>query len=680
VRIKTSISVLALLLVFVQICWTQERLEEIIVTATRTEEPTRNIPASVTVISEKEINLSSVMDVDDILRMYPGIDVSRPTGFLGRGRVSLRGVGNQPGRTLVLLDGCPMNKADTGSVNWNRISLNDVQRVEIVRGPTSALYGSSAMGGVINIVTKKPTETLSTNLKLRCGSLKTFGGDLLIRGKAGKLGAKLSTTYLQSDGYDPEPPEKRDKYNIKRDLKQGILTAGLSYDITERSSLSVGYSRFDDHRGEGKKYRHEKGVYREWDTDAFDLSFKSKTGIGGSPLNLKANLYYNVEHYYWNRERLRKGKYTWYEVNVPRVDGGAMIQASLTSDLMGGKAKGTLTVGIDGRYGSVEGEDAYRIKNDKPSNLKVTNRGKQQNISLFAQGYVGISRVNLLLGARYDFIRSYDGEFKDPSGFLPSKSYDEKRWSGFSPRIGLVYHLRDDTRLRLSLGGAFRAPILDDLYRNGIFWGRIYKANPELEPERIFSAEIGAEHEIGDLLQAELSAYYSVGGDYFYPIKVGKDPNTGRDLYQRQNVGKVEIYGLEPGLTVRPAEGLKCFANLTLNSSKIKEFKPNPELEGKYLEYTPRLKANVGLLYSNPSILTASLVWRYVGGMYVDPENTEKRKIDPYYVIDLKLSRQIARYGDISVDIKNLLDREYVEREDYLDPGRFIVFSVNLKY
>ena len=648
-------------------------MKGIVVTATRTESPVEDVPASTILIAEEDATRVSAMDVDDVLRMYPGIDVERPNGFLGRGRVSLRGVGNEPGRTLILVDGAPMNKADTGSFNWNRVPLCDVQRIEIIKGPVSALYGSNAMGGVINIITKKPSEGFSAELRPLYGSLNTLGCDLVLLGKRDRLGLKLSASYLASDGYISEPPEERDEYTIKRDLKQSTVSCRMSYDLSESSTVSVGYSRFDDHRGEGKRYRHEEGVYRRWDTDAFDLEYRTR---GKFPLEFKTKLYCNVEHYYWNRERMRKGKYTWYEVTVPRVDGGAMIQASFDTDF--GGAEGVLTSGLDYRYGSVHGEDAYRIKKDRPSDLKITNRGKQQTVSFFVQECLKTSRMNILLGGRYDLIRSYDGKFEDPSGFLPSEKYGEKRWKGFTPRLGLVYLPREGTRLWASVGSAFRAPILDDLYRNGIFRGRIYKANPELEPETITSAEVGVEHRIGKAFKVRLSAYYSVGRNYFYPVKVGKDPDTGRDLYQRQNIGKVKIYGLEPELSYSPTEGLRCFANATLNSSKIAEFRPRPELEGKYLEYTPKFKANVGILYADPKLFAVGLIWRYVGKVYVDPENTGK--IDPYYVVDLKLSRQIGRYGEVSVSVKNLLDREYLEREDSLDPGRLVTFSVKLKY
>ncbi|RLA92715.1 MAG: TonB-dependent receptor, partial [Deltaproteobacteria bacterium] len=132
-------------------------LEEVVVTATRHETPVEEVPASVTVITREQIEASSGMRVDDILRKYAGIDVRRPSGFLSHSAtVSMRGMGSMPGRTLVLLDGIPLNKADTGTVNWDLLRAEDIERIEIVRGPASALYGSNAMGGVINIITRKP--------------------------------------------------------------------------------------------------------------------------------------------------------------------------------------------------------------------------------------------------------------------------------------------------------------------------------------------------------------------------------------------------------------------------------------------------------------------------------------------------------------------------------------------
>ncbi|HPM91155.1 MAG TPA: TonB-dependent receptor, partial [Tenuifilaceae bacterium] len=137
-------------------------LNEVTVSATRTESRIADIPGRIEMITPEKISLASYQSVDELLTLIPGVHTARSFGlFSYRSSVSMRGVSSkEQGRTLVLLDGIPMNKADGGSVNWNLISTREIERIEVVKGPGSALYGGNAMGGIINVVTQKPTRPL----------------------------------------------------------------------------------------------------------------------------------------------------------------------------------------------------------------------------------------------------------------------------------------------------------------------------------------------------------------------------------------------------------------------------------------------------------------------------------------------------------------------------------------
>jgi len=648
-------------------------LEEIVVTATRHKTPLEEIPASVTVITREQIEATNNLRVDHILRKYAGIDIRRPSGIVGRSTVSMRGMGDMPGRTLILLDGHPMNKADTGSVNWNLLRAEDIERIEIVRGPASALYGSNAMGGVINIITRKPVEKpVSFALSSRYGTWNTWNVGATLNGKLKKFGYYLSYDHLESDGYNPTPQEDRTPYDIKRYLKEDHLWTRFSYDLTDQSSVTLGYLHFEDKRGEGERYRHPDGVYRSWDTNRVNLTYELTLG----QFEWLVKGFYNQEDYFWNRERLKKGKYTWYKVDVERVDAGGTIQT--TFPLF---SWSILTLGVDNKYGSVDGKDDYILEKDVPSDKVVKNKGKQLSFSFFFNDEITIKeKLVLNIGARYDWVKSYDGSFYDSSGYLQSRDHRDKSWGEFSPRVGLLYRLSDATSVRASVGKAFRAPILDDLYRSGIFRGRIYAANPELDPERLITYEAGIEHYFTKDLVARLSGYYTDAEDFFYSIRIGIDPGTGRDLYQRKNVGKVEIYGTEMEVNYRIFSWLSTFFNITWNRSKIKEFDPNPTLEGNDLEYTPRIKCNVGISFSHPKICRAEIVGRYIGDMYTDAENTYAGKLDDHFVVDVKLSREIFKHIELSLDFMNLFDEHYEEYLDSEAPRFAVMGGVTLKF
>ncbi len=658
-----------------QVSWAEEekkeeeviKLEEVVVTATRRQTPLKDIPACVTVITREELEASSGMRVDDILRKYAGIDIRRPSGFLSHSAtVSLRGMGEMPGRTLILLDGIPMNKSDTGNANWDLFDVEDIERIEVVRGPASALYGSSAMGGVINIITRKPEEKpINLKLKSRYGSWRTWGTEGTIDGKSGKLGYYLSYNHLESDGYNPTPAEDRSPYDIKRDLEEDHLWTKFTYDLTDRSALSLGYIHFEDERGEGEKIYHPDGVFRSWDTDGVNLTYKGSW----DSFDWVVKGFYNEEDYFWNRERLRRGRYTRYVVDVKRKDAGVTVQNSFPL-----LSWGILTLGFDYKYGSVDGKDDYKTE------IKIVkNEGKQRTFSFFFNDEMKIKEKLIFhLGGRYDWTESYDGSFYDSSGFLTSRDYKDKSWDEFSPRLGILYRLNEFTSLRASIGKAFRAPILDDLYRSGIFRGKIYAASPELDPEKLLTYELGIDHYFTEKFWVRLSSYYTDAEDFFYPIRIGIDPGTSRDLYQRKNVGEVEIYGVELESNYQIDSCWSTFFNLTWNKSEIEEFSPDKTLEGKDLEYTPRVKCNFGISFSHPRICKVQVVGRYVDEMYADPENEDR--LDDFFTVDLKLSRKIGKYGEFSLDIMNLFDEDYEEYPESEAPGRVIMGAITLRY
>ncbi|MBW1679045.1 MAG: TonB-dependent receptor [Deltaproteobacteria bacterium] len=673
--LKMVIAVIGILSIFLarQISFASEKeeekvieLEEIVVTATRTGSELKDVPANVTVITREQIDASSCMRVDDVLRKYAGIDIRRSNGFIGRANVSLRGMGEMPGRTLILMDGMPMNKADTGTTNWNLFGLDDIERIEIVRGPASALYGSSAMGGVINIITRSPEDRpVSLALNSRFGSWRTWGMEGTISGKVGKLGYYISNNHLESDGYQTTPGEDQSPYDIKKDLEEDHLWTKFTYDFTDQASLSLGYLHFEDERGEGEKIYHPEGIYRSWDTDGVDLTYKNTWG----KFDWLARGFFREEDYYWNRERLRRGRYTRYEVDVKRKDGGATIQTSFPR-----LPWGTLTTGFDYKYGSVDGKDDY-----KTEVLVIQNEGKQRTFSFFFNDEIKIKkRLVLNIGGRYDYTKSFDGTFSDPSGFLASRDFSDESWGEFSPRVGALYHLNESTSLRASIGKAFRAPILDDLYRNGIFRGKFYNANPDLDPETLITYEVGIDHYLTESILVRFSGYYTDAEDFFYPIRIGSDPDTGRDVFQRMNVGEVEIYGFEAEATYQINPRWSVFGNFTWNRSRIDEFGPDRTLEGNDLEYTPRVKGNIGVSFFDPKICRVELVGRYVDEMYTNSDNDEE--LNDYLTVDLKLSRKIGKFGEASLDIMNILDEDYEEYSDSRAPGRVIMGMITLKY
>lgn len=158
--------------------------------------------------------------------MISGVNTTRSNGIVDmHTNVSIRGLsGDEQGRTLVLFDGVPINTSDEGSVNWNSIHMDNVQRIEVFKGPGSSLYGNNAMGGVINIISKKARQPFSINASASYGSLNTWLASLGISSKlSDKFSVFLSGYYNRSDGFNNIPDSLRTvpDYSVPRFMKEG---------------------------------------------------------------------------------------------------------------------------------------------------------------------------------------------------------------------------------------------------------------------------------------------------------------------------------------------------------------------------------------------------------------------------------------------------------------------------
>ncbi len=181
-------------------------LEELVVTGTRFSVPKTSFPGRIDVIDSEQIGQLPYENVDDLLNWVSGVQSSRTGGIYELSpRVTMRGLGgNMPARTLVLIDGAPATIGDTGNMRWNRVNTSDIDRIEVFKGPGSSIYGSNAMGGVINIITRKPKEGFTGRVSGGYGTHDTKKGSVLLglrsEGQAGWYG-QIAATGLDSSGY-----------------------------------------------------------------------------------------------------------------------------------------------------------------------------------------------------------------------------------------------------------------------------------------------------------------------------------------------------------------------------------------------------------------------------------------------------------------------------------------------
>lgn len=664
-------------------------MDDMVVTATRTAEPLKEVPGRVEVITKEEIDEMPVQTVDEALSYVSGTQSTRWTGIYSfRVWLTLRGLGgNQQGRTLVLLDGAPMNTADLGDVNWNRINLEDVKRIEVLKGPAAAVYGSSAMGGVINIITQKPTKRYSLDAKASYGTYD----DWRLRGVAGfrtseearGFYARASGMFHNSPGYKATPNDEQTQFTVKNSVNEKTIGGKAGWDINEENNLELNYTRDEQSFCENTKYLAYKGQHRDYNTDYWQARYTGSWAGWSGQING-----------YFTNENHERGNESWKDATdistYSRVDSKIIRQNyGLLTSLSRQWEFNTFTGGFDYREGNIDGTDYYRTSPDF-----ATNYGKIRNLGGFFQDQLRFfdGKLILLAGIRYDRATTYDGHYDTTLASLSQYNdyFPEHTWDAWTPRASVKYFFMDNLSAYASYGRAFRAPPLDSMYRSGQMKNNSYQlANPSLGPETLDSFEIGGDYQPLDNLKLSGSGYFSVGHDFIYNI------TAGSKLYQSQNVGQVQVWGAEFDVEYAPfkhksipwLKRFTLFGNYTFNDSRITDFPGRPDLIGKFLSYVPQDSFNVGFNWLNPWVNNRVAV-QYVGLQYTDDLNSNSLTISPHALLNAKLWRNLdflGKYGDhyeLSLSAENILDHRYisVRNSNGMNPGRMLFLELSCKF
>ena len=653
-------------------------LDAVVVSATRIETPVFNTPQSVTVLSSEEIMASPFERVEDIVRSVPGIYNFRHFSLQTNGVVSpiiMRGVGKN--RVLVLVDGVPQNDNFNNAiawVAWGHIPKEAIERIEIVRGPTSALYGSEGLGGVIHIISKKPKAQRLTSIRGEAGTADTYGGLGFHSQKINDFGFIVAGGYEESDGF--YMTEQVESYNIKRHREVGKVFGKVTYDLSPSSDLSFAALHYDHETGKGREF-----FYDELTLDQFWLNYSYE----GESINLKGLLYLNrADKTAFQDTGSDNYASLLREENMPSTTWGVDFQGTVPF-----RSWAKLTLGAAFKEVSWDYDNDYVA-----SNRDAGADGKQRIISSFANLDFCFLDDNLIvdLGARYDRVETLDGANWDSQGSAGRPAYDNRydtnREGNFSPKLGIAYHPDDKTTLRASVGKGFRAPSLFELYKVHIRGGgtSYREANPDLKPEEIWSYDMGAERFLLDNLLGKLTFYQSFAKDYIGDRLLGTAPISGgrtRYDYKLDNINEVDIYGIEAELQWYPTNELTLFANYTYNISKVAKDENNADLEGNYLPNDPRHNAHFGFKYQNPKVVHVSLVANYYADIYYDNENT--LKTGDYWTVDIAVSRKFFDQATLYVNVENIFDEKYpmfksLTNGDTIAPGMMMTAGVKFEF
>ncbi len=638
---------------------------EVVVTAARRRSSWRTAPAMVTVLGAEELARAPEVTVDELLHRLPSVAYSRTyAAECGPGReITLRGIPDQK-RTLILVDGVPINDGVTGAVNWSMIPKEAIERIEVVRGPMSALYGSGAMGGVVNIITRQPRAANETTLKGAYGTLDTRAATLVQGGVLDGAGYLVGGQLTDTSGYVQARP--RATYHVKnarRDLSL-LGSAFVAPDDHSRLAVSLGWVNED----------YSRGIR----TDDQNNAVGRASARYERELSPDAGLVATVYAQRLTRE-VDLGARPSYEVHDhTETDDGTKIGQLLQADVQVGR--NTISAGIDSSFSSLRRRSRYA-----QSDRRARAQGQQTIASLFAQDELRfaheVHRLYLTPGVRVDLSRSSDGRSLDtgPGPNLPvDEEYPDRSWMAVNPKLALVYRYAESTTLRASAGRSFAAPTLFELYTVFTRGPLLLVGNPGLDPERAWSAELGWDQALLGRALLRGTAAYTRGWDFIgYRAR-------GANQLELANITGVEILALDSELSIELGARWSLYGGYTFTRPTVVRNRGDAALVGNRLPFERPHRARAGVVFRWPEWVTVDLSGRYEGACFTDVENTRATRLRSYVTFDAAVSGELLEHLRWLVAVRNGLDVRYdiysVPTERSVAPGLLVHGSLALVF
>ena len=627
-------------------------LEPVVVTVTRIEQKAGEAPASVTVLTRDDIRLSASQTVDDLLRQVPGFSLFRRSSSLvthpTTQGLSLRGIGpSGTSRALVLVDGVPVNDAFGGWVYWDRIPLQSIEQIEVVRGGGSSAWGNYALGGVVHILTRRPTER-AVFFDGSYGTRDTMNFDLLLHEVQGPFRLSLEGSYFDTEGYSVVKESRRGSIDIEAESRHATFNGRAELVASPEASLFVSGTYFDEERGNGTPLQFNKtrsgagavgGRLGTQDTGEWRLS------IFADNQNFRST--FSTQALNRNSETLA------LDQQVPTVSAGGWLQWS--------RRFGAHLVAAGGDVRWVQGETDEKVYNAGVFARHRVAGGEQLIGGLFLQDvYTPHPALELVGGIRGDYWRNFNGTRRDtpPAAGVPAQeTFDDIERIIASPRAAALFHATPTTDLRASAYQGFRVPTLNELYRVFRVRNDVTVANASLRPERLTGGELGVQQRWGPL-EGRLTGYWNDVQDLVANVTLTSrlpDCPVGTTCRQRQNLDLARVRGFETELALRLAREWRLLASYLFADARVVDASQQPGLEGKRLAQVPEHSATAGVRFTHPDWLNATLTARYVGDQYEDDLNT--LPLGSYVVVDLFLSRAFGKSTEVYVAVENLLDR-----------------------
>jgi outer membrane receptor protein involved in Fe transport len=629
--------------------------QHVLVTASRINTALEDSPADSVTISDDDLTTTPAVTLDDVLRKVPGFTLFRRsssrTANPGTQGVSMRGVGaSGASRALVLVDEIPLNDPFGGWVYWDRVVRESISEVEVVRGGADAsLYGSTAMGGVIQFRAKQPQRT-AISAQGSWGSENTPEASLWAGTRLGPWQGSVSASFFQTNGYIPVPESQRGPVDAPANSRHELASVELGRRFRAFSRFFARGSFFDEGRHNGTLL--QKNTTQLGD---FSTGWNYETNKVGA---ISARLFGLYESYHQTFSSVTT-------IHSPRDTEKLTDDQLAPSQAIGGSAQWSRAVGrVHTLVAGFEMREVHGASNDAIFKQSVSagntlSGGHERTERFFVEDILQLGPnfiANLSLG--YDLWRDRNARFTAiPPGGTPTVTlYPERTSDALNPRVSLLYHLGRGTSLTASGYRAFRAPTLNELYRN-FTQGNIQTfGNPTLRAERLTGVEAG-------FRQSLLSDRLNLRATFFWNDITGAIANVTQTPKTRlkENVARTLSTGIDLDGEFRVSNKFQIAGGYQFAHAVVSGYAAtdpsNPSLVGNWIPEVPHQQFTLQGRYLNPSILNATVQGTFVGQQFDDDLNTLLLK--KFFTVDLYLGRPLGHGAEIFAAAENLFNQRY---------------------
>lgn len=707
----------------------QFNLDQMVVTATRTMKELQEVPSSVSVVTSQDIEERNINSVPEALQTLPGVYMSQAA----QGGIQIRGFSSSD--ILVLLDGLPMNTTFNNGMEWEMVPVENITRIEVVRGAGSSLYGGRAVGAVVNIITKDNPKQKGANVNavVSYGSNNTWKKALYADARVNKkLSFGVGYENRKSDGYrgyyytgsaskdsggikpDHELPQlSNGKYVLggrgEKVWENENISANVKYDFDEDKSLKYTFIHTEsEYRyknpwttiykdgkpvfsgsvdvGDGKIVKPDISSYLGYDgrkeSNLHTLSYndnKNKFSTNFGYLDMKSNGYSRPKSptsVDWNgtgSDSFYPGK--TYNFDVQK----AWEKVGRHSILVGGSFK---QESFDQKRKYLTNwHDHNSLDTSLGKNgIYENHEGKARNIALFVQDEYQISDpLTMYLGIRYDYYKKYDGRsrfYDAKSGALKDDAkHDSGSYNEISPKVVFDFKADDQTNYYISYGHSFNPPPFSNIYR----YEQNVRANPDLDPETSNTFEIGVKKKLSQRTNLGVSLYQVKTDDKIIYTTHYKPGTTTADYKKYENYGTEKRRGVEFTVDHKFDDNWGTYFNYAWQQGKVKQ----NAIAGTNLKEVnsadygiPKHLLHAGVNY-NKDKFNAILDCQYVSARQAPDDVTgEYGAEDAYFIVNTAFNYEIAKGTILQFGINNLFDKEFYASE--ATSGR--TYNVSLRY